>query len=201
AAGADVVGARVATAEDGAALDVFELQDGAGSPYGQSEPRRLTRLLKTLEAAARGQAVRAVPPPAPFSSRRAAFDVRPTTIIDLEQSPSAAVVEVSGPDRAGLLADLARVLAGAGLSVRSAHIAGFGERAVDSFYVTDAKGRKPKPGPALEQLRIDLETVLDWKDRPVERVSKPVRASLRDVSELGRLRPARRPVSRPPEAG
>jgi [protein-PII] uridylyltransferase len=201
AAGADVVGARVATAEDGTALDVFELQDGAGAPYGQAEPRRLERLLKTLEAAARGQAGRARAPAAPFNSRRAAFDVRPTIIIDLEQSPSAAVVEVSGADRPGLLADLARVLAGAGLSIRSAHIAGFGERAVDSFYVTDAKGRKPKPGAALERLRTGLETVLDHKERGGAPLSTPVRASLRDVSEVGRLRPARRPVSRGPEAG
>src|SRR5690606_11113221 len=163
-AGADVVGAWVATAEDGLALDVFELQDGAGAPYGQAEPRRLSRLLKALEAAARGQAVRAPPPPAPFSPRRAAFDVRPTTIIDLEQSPSAAVVEVSGSDRPGLLADLARVLAGAGLSIRSAHIAGFGERAVDSFYVVDADGRKPSAGPELERLRAELEAVLDHKE-------------------------------------
>ncbi|HYC68473.1 [protein-PII] uridylyltransferase [Brevundimonas sp.] len=200
-AGADVVGARVATADDGAALDVFDLQDGAGAPYGQAEPRRLVRLLKALEAAARGQPGRASPPPSPFNPRRAAFDVRPTTIIDLEQSPSAAVVEVSGADRAGLLADLARVFAGAGLSIRSAHIAGFGERAVDSFYVTDAKGRKPKAGAALDRLRADLEAALDRKDRGAAPVSAPVRASLRDVSELGRLRPARPPVSRAPEAG
>ncbi|HYC74922.1 [protein-PII] uridylyltransferase [Brevundimonas sp.] len=205
AAGADVVGARVATAEDGAALDVFELQDGAGAPYGQAEPRRLDRLLKALEAAARGQAGRARPSPAPFNPRRAAFDVRPTTIIDLEQSPTAAVVEVSGADRPGLLADLARVLAEHRLSIRSAHIAGFGERAVDSFYVTDANGRKPKSGPALERLRADLEAVLDHKEPGGPRHSAPVRASLRDVSEVGRLRPARRPPSRPvsraPEAG
>lgn len=131
----------------------------------------------------------------------AAFDVRPTTIVDLEQSPSAAVVEVSGADRPGLLADLARVLAGAGLSIRSAHIAGFGERAVDSFYVTDARGRKPKPGPRLDRLRVDLEAVLDRGERVGARSSAPVRASLRDVSEVGRRRSATDPVSRAPEAG
>src|SRR5690606_32925348 len=101
AAGADVVGARVATTEDGAVLDVFELQDGAGAPYGQAEPRRLDRLLRRLEAAARGASGRASPAPATYNPRRAAFDVRPTTIIDLEQSPSAAVIEVSAADRPG----------------------------------------------------------------------------------------------------
>ena len=135
------------------------------------------------------------------SPRRAAFDVRPTAIVDLEESPDAAVVEVSGADRPGLLADLARVLADHGLSIRSAHIAGFGERVVDSFYVTDTRGRKPKPGPKLEQLRVELERVLDRADRGGTRLSAPVRASLRDVSEVGRRRSASDPVSPGPEAG
>lgn len=205
AAGADVVGARVATAGDGVALDVFELQDGAGEPYGRAEPRRLERLLAALTAAARGDPGRASPPRATYNPRRAAFDVRPTVIIDLEESPSAAVVEVSGADRPGLLADLAGVLSKRQLSIRSAHIAGFGERAVDSFYVTDAAGGKPKANGALERLRADLETVLDRAGPSGPRVSAPVRASLRDVSEVGRQRPpargANRPVSRGGEAG
>ena len=111
------------------------------------------------------------------------------------------MVEVSGADRPGLLADLARVLADNGLSIRSAHIAGFGERAVDSFYVTDPKGRKPKPGPKLERLQLQLEAVLDRVDRAGTRLSAPVRASLRDVSEVGRRGSAPDPVSRAPEAG
>ncbi|MBJ7446449.1 MAG: [protein-PII] uridylyltransferase [Brevundimonas sp.] len=198
-AGADVVGARVATAADGMALDVFELQDGAGAPYGQAEPRRLTRLIATLEAAARGKSRAANLPTSAPNPRRAAFDVRPTVIIDLDQTPGAAVVEVSGADRPGLLADLARTLADHRLSIRSAHIAGFGERAVDSFYVTDAKGRTPKPGKALDALRRDLELVLDRQAEPGPRQSAPVRASVRDVSDLGRERKSM-PVSRPPEA-
>ena len=120
-------------------------------------------------------------------------------MIDLDASPTAAVVEVSGADRPGLLADLARAFAIHRLSIRSAHIAGFGERAVDSFYVTDAEGRKPAAGPGLDALRADLETVLDWTERSGRRHSAPVRASLRDVSELGRAGAARQPVSRGPE--
>jgi [protein-PII] uridylyltransferase len=195
AGGADVVGARVATAEDGTALDVFELQDGSGAPYGQAEPRRLTRLVSALEAAARGEKSGAPPAPQP-NPRRAAFDVRPVALIDLDETPDAAVIELSGADRPGLLAELSRVLADHGLSIRSAHIAGFGERAVDSFYVTDARGRRPAAGPKLDRLREALEAVLDRRDANVRPVSTPVRASLRDVSEFGR----KRPVSPRPEA-
>ena len=195
AGGADVVGARVATALDGTALDVFELQDGSGAPYGQAEPRRLTRLVAALEAAARGGGSPPSPAPRP-NPRRAAFDVRPVALIDLDESPDAAVIELSGADRPGLLAELSRVLADHGLSIRSAHIAAFGERAVDSFYVTDATGGRPAAGPALERLRAELEEVLDRRGANGRSVSAPVRASLRDVSEFGR----RRPVSSDPEA-
>ncbi|MGQ3376191.1 MAG: [protein-PII] uridylyltransferase, partial [Caulobacteraceae bacterium] len=81
AAGADIVGARVATAEDGMALDVFDLQDGVGAPYGRDEPRRLTRLISALEQAAKGGTPRK-PAPARPNPRRATFDVRPVALID-----------------------------------------------------------------------------------------------------------------------
>lgn len=199
AAGADIVGARVATAEDGMALDVFDLQDGVGAPYGRDEPRRLTRLISALEQAAKGGTPRK-PAPAQPNPRRATFDVRPVALIDLEESPDAAVIEVSGADRPGLLADLARVLADHGLSIRSAHIAGFGERAVDSFYVTDGDGAKPGAGEVLETVRAALEGVLDRRAAPGGSVSAPVRASQRDVTEFGRRRARAEAVSPTPEA-
>ena len=62
--------------------------------------------------------------------------------VDNDASETATVVEASGRDRPGLLAALARTLADAGLSIVSAHIDGYGERAVDAFYVVDAKGAK-----------------------------------------------------------
>jgi len=188
-AGADVVGARVATAGDGTALDVFEVRDGAGLPYGRAEPRRLKRLLTRLEAAARRDT-----PPEPAASvevsrRRAAFRVRPVVLIDARASDTAVVIEVSGADRPGLLAELARVLSAHKLSIRSAHVASFGERAVDSFYVVDGRGRKPTVGSRTDALRDALETVLDQRlVAPAGRAVTPARASVRDVSDLSRSR-------------
>ena len=46
------------------------------------------------------------------------------------------VVEVNARDRAALLAALAGAIHGCGLVVHSAHIATYGERAVDVFYLT-----------------------------------------------------------------
>ncbi|WP_396594941.1 [protein-PII] uridylyltransferase [Brevundimonas sp. R86498] len=198
AAGADVTGARVATAPDGTVLDVFQVQDGADQPYGQAEPRRLTSLIAALEAAARGESpVRPPAMPAP-SPRRAVFDVRPVVMIDNAASADATVIEVSGADRPGLLAELSRTLSDHDLSIRSAHVAGFGERAVDSFYVTDRKGRKLKSDDLLDQVHRALEAVLDRTPAaPDGRRITPARASARDVSDL---RP-RKAVSPAPEAG
>ena len=61
--------------------------------------------------------------------------------MDNDTSEDATVVEASGRDRPGLLAALARTMADAGLSIQSAHIDNYGERAVDAFYVND-KGHK-----------------------------------------------------------
>ena len=189
AAGADVVGARVATTAEGLALDVFDLHDGAGLPYGQAEPRRLSALLASLETAARGGAPRPAPAPRAVSPRRAAFQVAPVVMVLPEAGDGAAVIEAAGPDRPGLLADLAAALTDAGLSIRSAHVAGFGARAVDSFYVTDAAGGPPGKN-RLAAAHDALTAVLDRATAP--RPVASARASARDVSDIGPFRPARK---------
>ena len=52
------------------------------------------------------------------------------------------MLEVSGLDRPGLLYDLTNVLSNLNLNIGSAHIVTFGEKAVDTFYVTDLTGLK-----------------------------------------------------------
>jgi [protein-PII] uridylyltransferase len=140
--GANVVGARVFTSRTGQALDVFNVQDITGEPYGAEDPRALDRLIRTLEAAARGEPVPREPRRPADLGRSAAFDITPSVTFDNDASETATVVEASGRDRPGLLAALARTLSDAGLSIVSAHIDGYGERAVDAFYVVDAEGEK-----------------------------------------------------------
>jgi [protein-PII] uridylyltransferase len=142
AAGANVVGARVFTSRGGQALDVFYLQDVSGAPFGESDPHLLPRLADTVAAAARGEPHGREPRRIGDLGRAAAFAITPTVILDNEASETATVVEASGRDRPGLLAALARTLSDAGLQIVSAHIDGYGERAVDAFYVTDGQGAK-----------------------------------------------------------
>jgi len=50
------------------------------------------------------------------------------------------VIEVSGLDRPGLLYQLTTAISKLNLNIASAHVATFGERARDVFYVTDLLG-------------------------------------------------------------
>ncbi len=52
------------------------------------------------------------------------------------------MIEVNARDRPGLLHALAYALYESKVTIRSAHIATYGERAVDTFYVTDLVGDK-----------------------------------------------------------
>ena len=68
--------------------------------------------------------------------------IEPEIIIDNVLSARHTVLEVSGLDRPGLLYDLTTAIGKLNLNIASAHIATFGEKAVDVFYVTDLTSAK-----------------------------------------------------------
>lgn len=161
ALGGNVVGARVFTSGKGQALDVFHVQDVMGQPFGCDNPKALKRLTESIEAAARGEARPAEPRKGGDLARAAAFSITPTVMLDNEASGEATVVEASGRDRPGLLEALARTLAEADLNILSAHIDGYGERAVDAFYVQTAEAAKVTDTKRIAALRAALMEVLE----------------------------------------
>lgn len=141
-AGGNIIDARIHTARNGMAVDNFLVQDPLGRPF--SEESQLARI-ETMIADALGGRIKLVPQLAarPLARPRAdAFEVRPQVEFDNAASNRFTVVEVNARDRPALLNRLARALFEAKLMVHSAHIATYGERAVDTFYVTDLLGEK-----------------------------------------------------------
>jgi len=167
ALGANVVGAKVYTSRTGQALDVFYVQDASGAPFGAGAPRQIERLAQAIEAAGKGEAVAAEARRPGDFGRAAAFSIAPAVAVDNEASEDATVVEASGRDRPGLLSDLARILADAHLSIQSAHIDNYGERAVDAFYVLD-HGKKLE-GRKAAALKGQLIKALDAGEGAPER--------------------------------
>ena len=138
-AGASIIDARIHTSRDGMALDNLLVQDAQRRPYADRKLR--ARLVKSVERALAGEDL-PPPPNAPLPKRRAAFSIAPSVTIAERASSRTTVVEVNARDQAGLLARLALAIHECGHQIHSAHIATYGERAVDTFYVTSVRGRK-----------------------------------------------------------
>jgi [protein-PII] uridylyltransferase len=90
----------------------------------------------------------------------AAFAIEPWVRIDNDITTQATVVEASGRDRLGLLADLASVCAKERVSIVSAHIDTYGERASDVFYVQEQGGGQIAEPRRIAALKSKLEAVL-----------------------------------------
>jgi [protein-PII] uridylyltransferase len=159
--GANVVGAKAYTSRTGRVLDVFFLQDAAGQPFACENPRTLDRLVLALEAAARGEPTTQEHRRPLDLGRTAAFTIIPSVSVDNDASQDASVIEVSGRDRPGLLGALAGALAEARLSIQSAHVDSYGERAVDAFYVHGSSGEKLTDTRRIAALKAVLTEVLD----------------------------------------
>ncbi|MEN9874852.1 MAG: hypothetical protein RL186_1749, partial [Pseudomonadota bacterium] len=190
ACGANIIDARIHTTRAGQAFDVFALQDQTGAAYGSDRPDVLARLLDSLHAALESESDVAVIPhatgaPRANTNRAAAFAIDPVIMFDNEGAANDTIIEVSGRDRTGLLADLAQIFDDAGLNITSAHIDGVGERVTDAFYVRDRGGLKLVDAPRLAELRERLTQALnvsELADGPIlvsKRKLARARASLR----------------------
>jgi [protein-PII] uridylyltransferase len=142
AAGANIVDAQIFTTTDGLALDTIAVT--REFEHDEDEARRAGRLADTIEKALRGEIKLPdiVARKAVSKSRIKAFALEPEVNINNEWSNRYTVVEVTGLDRPGLLYELTSTISRLSLNIASAHVATFGERVVDVFYVTDLLGAK-----------------------------------------------------------
>ena len=152
-AGANIIDARVHTTRDGMALDNLLVLDGRGRPY--TDRRLRARLVRSVTAALESAAEPPLPAPEDSRPRSAAFSVAPSAMIADRASSRTTVVEVNALDRPALLARLAAAIHAQGHQIHSAHIATYGERAVDVFYLTTRENRKLTPEES-EDLRSAL---------------------------------------------
>ena len=134
--------AQIYTTTDGLALDTIAVT--REFEHNEDEERRAGRIAETIERALRGEirlpeiVARKTAP----KGRIKAFALEPEVNINNEWSNRYTVIEVTGLDRTGLLYEMTSTISRLNLNIASAHVATFGERAVDVFYVTDLMGAK-----------------------------------------------------------
>jgi [protein-PII] uridylyltransferase len=88
--------------------------------------------------------------------RAEAFEITPMVVVDNNASNRFSVIEVNAQDRPALLYQLAYALFESQTLIHSAHITTYGERAVDTFYVTDLLQQKLESPERIEALRQRL---------------------------------------------
>jgi len=157
--GADIVGASIHTTKGGQIFDIFYIQDAAGQPFGRSHPHLRDELASNLEAVVTGTSDVHYDRHLIPKRRDAAFQVAPHITVSNDLAEHATVIEASGRDRPGLLADLSLVISRNALSLHSAQIDGYGERATDVFYVTH-EGNKLTDEARVDRVTNELLEVL-----------------------------------------
>ena len=158
-AGANIVDAQIYTTTDGRALDTISLS--REFDRDEDEERRALRIAGSIEKALGGQlklpdliGTKIAP-----KGRIRAFALEPEVTINNQWSHRYTMVEVTGLDRPGLLYELTAALSKLNLNIASAHVATFGERVVDVFYVTDLLGAQitsPMRQAAIKRALIGL---------------------------------------------
>ena len=141
-AGANIVDAQIFTTTDGRALDTIAVS--REFDRDEDEARRAARITDTIEKALRGDVrlPEVMARHAGGKGRLRAFALEPEVTVNNNWSDRHTMVEVAGLDRPGLLFELTSRISKLNLNIASAHVATFGERVVDVFYVTDLFGAK-----------------------------------------------------------
>ncbi len=148
-AGFSILDARVHTANNGYALDTFQVVSDAL----QGHYRELTHMVENdlMQAIVQGG-----PLPEPgrrrVSRRVKSFPITPRVTLRPDEKAQRWLLGISASDRAGLLYLVARVLARHGLSVQLAKVSTLGERVEDTFLV-----QGPELQNNLRQIEIETE--------------------------------------------
>ena len=165
--GINIVGAKIFTLKNGVAVDMFQVQDTEGKAFDR--PDRIARLAVVLEQTLTGGLdldAEIARSRKSYPSRLDVFKVPPSVFIDNAISETHTVIEVGGRDRIGFLYSVTRVLSEQGLTISSAHISTYGERAVDVFYVKDVFGMKIHHEGKLREIRERLSEALGAAAQP-----------------------------------
>ncbi len=142
ASGANIADAQIFTTSDGRALDTILVNREFGDD--EDELRRAGQIGRMIEnvLAGRKRLPDVIASKARSRRKTKAFRVAPAVTISNSLSNKFTVIEIECLDRPGLLSEVTAVISDLSLDIASAHITTFGEKVIDTFYVTDLFGHK-----------------------------------------------------------
>ncbi|MBS3850432.1 [protein-PII] uridylyltransferase [Devosia sp. J2-20] len=160
---ASIIGAQIFSTRDGRAIDTFRLRRAFTSD--EDEKVRATRIIDTVKQLLQGKRNILIDlgKDSRLNRRLKPFALPTQVTVSNALSEKFTVIEVSGLDRTGLLHALTHQIADLNLTIGSAHIGTYGEKAVDVFYVTDLIGQKITSKPRQRKIHDSLMAVFHPK--------------------------------------
>jgi|TARA_B110000305_G_scaffold239421_1_gene307194 [protein-PII] uridylyltransferase len=157
---ANIVDAHIETTTDGLAIDTIFINRDFGE---NDENRRAKKIANTIEKSLKGalSLETSIAKKNYTSKLYEAFDVKTNVIVTNKLSNHLTVIEIEGRDRPGLLYDITKVLQKANINIKSAHIATFGERAIDVFYVCDLFGYRISSAEKRKRIEDMIRNMLE----------------------------------------
>jgi len=167
---ASIIGAQIFSMRDGQALDTFRLRRAFTSD--EDEKVRATRIIEMTRQllAGKRQILIDLGKENRHNRRLKPFSLPASVQVSNTISEKFTVIEVSGLDRQGLLHQLTRAISDLSLTIASAHIGTYGEKAVDVFYVTDLMGQKIQSRQRQRRIRDALLEV--FESQPLNRAEE-----------------------------
>jgi [protein-PII] uridylyltransferase len=128
--------ARIYNANDGMSLDTFFVLDSNGQPITE-DGARLAHIKEYLSEVLGKNAAKLEIPARRTPRQMKSFSIPTETRIYQDEIKNVSVLEVSTPDRPGLLARLGRIFVSYNIELQAAKIQTLGERVEDVFFITD----------------------------------------------------------------
>ena len=149
--------ARIYNANDGMSLDTFFVLDSDGQPIAE-DGARLAHIKEHLSKNLANISEELTHPNWHTPRKMKSFADPTETSISLDDIKNVSVLEVSTPDRPGLLARLGRIFVSFNVELQAAKIQTLGERVEDVFFITDDQQQAltdPKLCDALQRAICD----------------------------------------------
>ncbi|MCB1704683.1 MAG: [protein-PII] uridylyltransferase [Halioglobus sp.] len=128
--------ARIYDAANDMSLDTFFVLDSSGQPI-TDDNARLAHIKEYLSEALGSNAGKVAIPERRTPRKMKSFSIPTETRIYVDEAKNVSVLEVSTPDRPGLLARLGRIFVSYNIELQAAKIQTLGERVEDVFFITD----------------------------------------------------------------
>lgn len=166
--------ARIITSTSRFSLDTYIVLDADGDSIGD-DPQRIRQIRQSLtEALANPDEYPAIiQRRVPRQLKHFAFPAEVNIFNDPQGLHT--ILELSAPDRPGLLARMGRIFLDFDISVQNAKIVTLGERVDDVFVLTDADNQALSDPELCRRLRETIISTLDDSNQPATDHSAPIR--------------------------